>query len=79
MARALTEIADEEGLSKYWLNDAVTIRYLPQTRNRGERRIYGNHRAGFIAAAHRNCASGIRVGVRYTRNYGTGISFGRVF
>ena len=42
MTRAVAELADEEGLSKYWLNEAVTMRYLPEDPDRGERRVYGN-------------------------------------
>ena len=30
VTRAVAEIADEEGLSKHWLNEAVTMRYLPE-------------------------------------------------
>ena len=42
MTRAVAELADEEDLSKYWLNEAVTMRYLPEARDQGERRVYGN-------------------------------------
>ena len=42
VTRAVAELAGEEGLSKYWLNEAVTMRYLPEDPDRGERRVYGN-------------------------------------
>ena len=42
VTRAVAEIADEEGLSKHWLNEAVTMRYLPKDPDRGERRVYDN-------------------------------------
>ena len=38
ITRAVAEIAAEEGLSKYWLNEAVTLRHLPEDPDRGERR-----------------------------------------
>ena len=34
VTRAVAEIADEEGLSRYWLNEAVTMRYLPEDPDR---------------------------------------------
>ena len=40
--RAVAEIAGEVGLSKYWLNEAVTLRHLPEDPDRGERRVYTN-------------------------------------
>ena len=40
VTRAIGEIADEEGLSRHWLNEAVTMRYLPQDPDRGERHVY---------------------------------------
>ncbi len=40
--RAVAEIAGEVGLSKYWLNEAVTLRHLPEEPDRGERRVYTN-------------------------------------
>ncbi len=42
VTKAAAEIADEEGLSKYWLNEAVTLRHLPEDPDRGERRVYAN-------------------------------------
>ena len=42
VTRAVAEIADEEGPSKHWLNEAVTMRYVPEDPDRGERRVYGN-------------------------------------
>ena len=42
VTRAVAEIADEEGLSRHWLNEAVTMRHLPEDPDRGERRVYGN-------------------------------------
>ena len=42
VSEAAAEIADEEGLSKYWLNEAVTLRHLPEDPDRGERRVYAN-------------------------------------
>ena len=34
LTRAVAEVAGEEGLSKHWLNEAVTMRYLPQDPDR---------------------------------------------
>ena len=42
VTKAVAEIADEEGLSRYWLNEAVTLRHLPEDPDRGERRVYSN-------------------------------------
>ena len=42
VTKAVAEIADEEGLSRYWLNEAVTLRHLPEDADRGERRVYRN-------------------------------------
>ncbi len=42
VTEAVAEIADEEGLSRYWLNEAVTLRYLPADPDRGEWRVYTN-------------------------------------
>ena len=43
--RAVTEIADEERLlSKGWLNEVVTKRYLLKNPDRGERCVYGHSR-----------------------------------
>ena len=36
VTRAISESPDEEGLSKHWLNEPVTMRYLP-TPGPGER------------------------------------------
>ena len=37
---AAAAIAEEEGLSRYWLNEAVTIRHLPESPDPRERNIY---------------------------------------
>ena len=42
ITRAVAEIGDQEGLGKYWLNEAVTLRYLPQEPDRRERAVYSN-------------------------------------
>ncbi len=42
VTKAVAEIADEEGLSRYWLNEAVTLRHLPEDPDRNERRVYAN-------------------------------------
>ena len=42
VTRAVAELADQDGLSKHWLNEAVTMRHLSEDPDRGERRVYGN-------------------------------------
>ena len=42
LTKAVAEIADEEGLSRHWLNEAVTLRHLPEDPDRGARRVYDN-------------------------------------
>ena len=42
VTKAAAELAGEEGLSKYWLNEAVTLRHMPQEPDRGARRVYIN-------------------------------------
>ena len=42
VTQAVAEIADEEGMSKHWLNEAVTMRHLPEDPEPGERRVYAN-------------------------------------
>ena len=39
VTRAVAEIADEEGLSRHWLSEAVTTRYLPEDPERDERPV----------------------------------------
>ncbi|MCY4601942.1 MAG: hypothetical protein OXF27_18720 [Acidobacteria bacterium] len=51
MTRAVAELADEEGLSKYWLNEAATMRHLPEGPDRGERRVDGNSRVTIAGAS----------------------------
>ena len=42
VSKAAREIAEERGLSKYWLNDAVTMRHLPSDPDPNERTLYDN-------------------------------------
>ena len=53
VTRAVAEIADEEGLSRYWLNEAVTMRYLPEDPDRGERQVYANSHLTIAGASTR--------------------------
>ena len=51
VTRAVTEIADEEGLSRYLLNEAVTMRHLPEDPDRGERQVYANSHLTIVGAS----------------------------
>lgn len=51
VTKAVAEIGDEEGLGKYWLNEAVTLRYLPQDPDRRERAVYSNSHLTVVGAS----------------------------
>ena len=51
VAKTVAEIGDEEGLGKYWLNEAVTLRHLPQEPDRRERTVYSNSHLTIVGAS----------------------------
>lgn len=51
VTKAVAEIGDEEGLGKHWLNEAVTLRYLPQEPDRRERAVYSNSHLKIVGAS----------------------------
>ena len=51
ITKAVAEVGDEEGLGKYWLNEAVTLRYMPQEPDRRERAVYSNSHLTIVGAS----------------------------
>ena len=47
-------------VEQHWLNEAVTMRYLPEDPDRGERRVYGNSHLT-VAGASTNRMIGMKL------------------
>ena len=51
VVKAVTEIAREEGLSAFWLNEAVTMQFLPQAPDPQERLLYDESNLKVVGAS----------------------------